>query len=239
MPNEKTKEKFITEAVEDYLKTIYTLCQEGSDEGKKERKGASTQKIAARLGVSAPGVTKMLHHLARHQLVEHTPYAPTVLTSLGEKIALELIRHHRLLELYLMESLGYGWEQVHAEAERLEHHISEGFEASIERLLGFPEYDPHGDPIPTRDGQMPRYITATLAAQADGVPLVVRRVTDENPELLCYLKERRLLPGTPVRIAEREPFGGALVVEVEGSRERISPEAAANVFVEVASVKDS
>lgn len=230
MPNEKTKEKFITEAVEDYLKTIYTLCQEGSAEGK----GASTQKIAARLGVSAPGVTKMLHHLAKHQLVEHTPYAPTVLTPVGEKIALELIRHHRLLELYLMESLGYGWEQVHEEAERLEHHISEGFEESIERLLGFPEYDPHGDPIPTRDGQMPRYATETLAAQADGVPLVVRRVTDENPDLLRYLKERRLLPGTPVWIAEREPFGGALVLDVDGTREHISPEAAGNVFVEVA-----
>ena len=235
MPNEKTKEKFITEAVEDYLKTIYALCQEGGPEDK----GASTQKIAARLGVSAPGVTKMLHHLARHELIEHAPYHGTTLTPLGEKVALELIRHHRLLELYLNKSLGFGWDQVHAEADRLEHHISEGFEESIERLLNFPEFDPHGDPIPTRDGQMPRYITATLAAQADGVPLVVRRVTDENPKLLCYLKERRLLPGTPVRIAEREPFGGALVVEVEGSRERISPEAAANVFVEIASVKDS
>ena len=229
MPNEKIKEKFITEAVEDYLKTIYSLCQESGPESK----GASTQKIAARLGVSAPGVTKMLHHLAKHQLVEHAPYAPTMLTLVGEKIALELIRHHRLLELYLMESLGYGWEQVHAEAEKLEHHISEGFEESIERLLGFPKYDPHGDPIPTRDGQMPRFATATLAAQADGVPLVVRRVTDENPDLLCYLKERRLLPGTPMRIAEREPFGGALVVEVGGTRERVSPEAAAHVFVEV------
>lgn len=234
MPNEKTKEKFITEAVEDYLKTIYTLCQEGRDEGK----GASTQKIAARLGISAPGVTKMLHHLAKHELIEHAPYQGTTLTPLGEKFALELIRHHRLLELYLTKSLGFGWEQVHAEADRLEHHISEGFEASIERLLDFPEFDPHGDPIPTRDGQMPKYITATLAAQADGVPLVVRRVTDENPELLCYLKERRLLPGTPVQIAEREPFGGALVVEVDGSRERISPEAASNVFVEIAGTRE-
>ena len=229
MPNEKTKEKYITEAVEDYLKTIYALCQEGGDEDK----GASTQKIAARLGVSAPGVTKMLHHLAKHDLIEHTPYQGTSLTPQGEKFALELIRHHRLLELYLNKSLGFGWEQVHAEAEKLEHHISEGFEASIERLLDFPEFDPHGDPIPTRDGQMPKYITATLAAQADGAALIVRRVTDENPDLLCYLKERRLLPGTPVRIAEREPFGGALVVDVDGSRERVSPEAAAHVFVEI------
>ena len=122
----------------------------------------------------------MLRHLAKHQLVAYTPYQPVHLTPIGEKIALETIRHHRLLELYLMESLGYGWEQVHSEAERLEHHISEEFEASIERLLGFPAFDPHGDPIPTRDGRMPPLVTATLAAQEDGARLVIRRVTDED-----------------------------------------------------------
>ena len=102
-----------------------------------------------RLGISNPGVTKMIHHLVKHQLVYHMPYPPVHLTPLGEKIALEFIRHHRLIELYLTESLGYGWEQVHDEAERLEQHISEEFEASIERLLGFPDFDPHGDPILT------------------------------------------------------------------------------------------
>jgi DtxR family Mn-dependent transcriptional regulator len=220
-----TTEKFLSESVGNYLKAIYTLCQ--------EERVASTQKIAVRLGVSNPGVTKMLRHLSKHRLVDHTPYQPVTLTPFGEKIALELIRHHRLIELYLMESLGYGWEQVHAEAEKLEHHISEEFEDSIERLLGFPEFDPHGDPIPTRDGKMPKPVTETLASQADGIPIIVRRVTDENPALLLYLKERHLLPGTQMRILEREPFEGSLLVEIAGSIARISPEAARNVFVEV------
>jgi DtxR family Mn-dependent transcriptional regulator len=227
------KEKFLSEAVGNYLKAIYHLCQEDED------KRASTQKIAARLCVSNPGVTKMLHHLAKHQLIQHTPYQPVCLTPVGEKIALELIRHHRLIELYLMENLGYGWEQVHEEAERLEHHISEAFEDSIERLLGFPQFDPHGDPIPTRDGRMPKPVTETLAAMPDGRSIVVRRVTDEDPALLRYLKERRLLPGTETKIIEREPFAGALLLEVAGRQERISLEAAKNVFVEVLETKAS
>ena len=215
---------FASEAVENYLKIIFQLCQVGD--------GASVQDIAESIRVSAPGVSKMLRHLAKHQLVAYTPYQPVHLTPVGEKIALETIRHHRLLELYLMEGLGYGWEQVHSEAERLEHHISEAFEASIERLLGFPAYDPHGDPIPTRDGQMPPLVTATLAAQEDGARLMVRRVTDEDEELLRYLGARGLRPGTAVLLVDREPFGGSLRLQVAGREERISPDAARNVFVE-------
>jgi len=218
-----------TAAVEDYVKTIYKL--------QTQTKTVSTSALAERTGTTAAAVTKMLKHLAQLHLVSYTPYHGARLSPLGEKIALEVIRHHRLLELYLAQAMGYSWDQVHEEAERLEHHISEGFEESIERLLGFPKFDPHGDPIPTRDGQMPQIVTATLAAQAEGVPLVVCHVSDENPDLLRYLKERRLLPGIPAQIMGREPFGGALLVEVDGSRERISPEAAANVFVEVASAK--
>jgi DtxR family Mn-dependent transcriptional regulator len=215
---------FATEAVQNYLKTIFQLCQKGS--------GASVQDIAESICVSAPGVSKMLRHLAKHQLVAYTPYKPVHLTPIGEKIALETIRHHRLLELYLMEGLGYGWEQVHSEAERLEHHISEEFEASIERMLGFPAYDPHGDPIPTRDGQMPPLVTATLAAEEDGARLIIRRVTDENEDLLRYLGERGLRPGTAILLVDREPFGGSLRLQVAGREERISPDAARNVFVE-------
>jgi len=219
-----SKEKFLSVAVENHLKTIYHLCQ--------ENKGASTQKIAARLGISDPGVTKMLHHLAKHQLIFHTPYQPVSLTPLGEKIALELIRHHRLIELYLTESLGYGWEQVHDEAERLEHHISEEFEASIERLLGFPHFDPHGDPIPTRDGILPPPVMATLDAQEVGARVVVRRVTDENAALLLYLGDCGLRPGTEARLLGREPFGGSLRLEIMGREQQVSPQAAQNVFVE-------
>ncbi|MBV9852618.1 MAG: metal-dependent transcriptional regulator [Armatimonadetes bacterium] len=218
------KANFASEAVENYLKAIYQICQ-GTE-------GAPVQDIAEQLGVSAPGVSKMLRHLAAHQLVRYTPYQPVHLTDLGEKIALETIRHHRLLELYLMESLGYGWEQVHSEAERLEHHISEEFEASIERLLGFPSFDPHGDPIPTRDGRMPPPVMVTLGAQEDGARLVVRRVTDEDGDLLRYLGERGLRPGTAVVILDREPFGGSLRLQVADREQRISPEAARHVFIE-------
>lgn len=212
-----------SESVQNYLKTICHLTVNG--------KPASTQDIAGQLGVSAPGVTKMLRHLAANNLIHYVPYQPVRLTESGERIALEVIRHHRLLELYLTDSLGYGWEEAHAEAERLEHYISEEFEASIDRLLGYPEFDPHGDPIPTRDGKMPPPVTQTLDSQADGARVTVRRVTDEDPALLRYLGERCLRPGTSVIIVEREPFGGSLLVEIGGRRERVSPMAAQNVFV--------
>jgi DtxR family Mn-dependent transcriptional regulator len=216
----------VSASMQNYLKSIYHLNAQGN--------GASVQDIAAHVGVSAPGVTKMLQHLVQHQLVEHVPYQPVYLTPLGEKIALETIRHHRLLELYLMEALGYGWEQVHSEAERLEHHISEDFEAAIERLLGDPEFDPHGDPIPTRDGRIAPPVTETLESQPDGTRVIVRRVTDEDSELLCYFAARNLRPGVLVLLLDREPFGGSLRVMVGEHEERISPEAARNVFVEMA-----
>ncbi|MGO8673324.1 MAG: metal-dependent transcriptional regulator [Capsulimonadaceae bacterium] len=213
-----------SEALENYLKCIYRLNASGVE--------ASVQEIAHRIVVSSPGVSKMLRHLAKHQLIDYRPYHPVKLTELGERVALEVIRHHRLLELYLTESLGYGWDQVHDEAERLEHHISEEFEDTIERMLGYPLFDPHGDPIPTRDGKMPVTPTATLESQADGVRLVVRRVSDEDSELLRYLGERGLRPGAAIELIDREPFGGSLHVLVMERHERISPTAARSVFVE-------
>lgn len=215
-----------SESVQNYLKAIYHLDP--------DRQGATAQALAASLGVSGPGVTKMLQYLDRHQLVEYARYQPVRLTPVGERIALEVIRHHRLLERYLVESLGYGWERVHAEAERMEHHISEDFEDCIERLLGFPTHDPHGDPIPTRDGIVPARITTTLEDQARGADMVVRRVDDEDPELLLYLGERGLRPGTPVRLVDREPFGGSLHLAAGGREVSVSPQAARHVFVELA-----
>ena len=216
--------KVTSEAAQNYLKAIYQLGYLGE--------AVSAQQIAQQLRVSAPGVTKMLRHLAEHQLIEYTPYQPVCLTKTGIKIALEVIRHHRLLETYLTESLGYGWEQVHAEAEKLEHHISEEFEDAIERLLGFPTHDPHGDPIPSRDGILPKPVTETLQEQMAGVTVVVCRVTDEDQALLRYLGERRLRPGAVVQIVAREPFGGSLSLLVQGQDLRVSPEAARHVFVE-------
>ena len=179
-------------------------------------------------------MTKMLRYLSAHDLIVYAPYKPVFLSEKGERIALEVIRHHRLLELYLVESLGFGWEQVHAEAEKLEHHISEDFEATIERLLGYPQFDPHGDPIPTRDGKLPPPVLDNLDGQDIGALLVVRRVSDEDPALLLYLGERGLCPGAKVHILSREPFGGPLCVEIEGNTQFITPHAARNVFTEFA-----
>lgn len=216
--------KIISETTENYLKAIYHLC--------REEDGFSTQSLAERLGVSSPAVTKMLRQLAANQFITYEPYHAVSLTPLGEEIALEVIRHHRLLELYLVETLGFGWDQVHDEAERLEHHISEEFEARIERILGFPAFDPHGDFIPARDGTVPPLVTDTLDAQAGPARMVVRRVADENSALLVYFAERGLRPGASVRLLDREPFGGALRLEVAGQEHRVTPEAARSVFVE-------
>jgi DtxR family Mn-dependent transcriptional regulator len=211
-------------SVEDYIKGIYKARLE-TDE-------VTTQDLASRVGVTAPAVSKMLKRLTELRLVEHTPYQSVRLTPAGEKMALEIIRHHRLLELYLVQALGYGWDEVHAEAERLEHHISEAFEERIDALLGHPVACPHGDPIPTRDGVVPPVTRHTLAQQQAPAALTIRRVRDEDAELLRHLKKLGLLPGTAIEFLEQEPFGGAFVVRVGGEQVRVAPQAAEQIFVE-------
>src|SRR5579871_6019868 len=144
-------------SVEDYIKTIYAA--------QVDTENVTTQDVAARVHVSAAAVSKMLKRLTELRLVTHTPYHGVRLTEAGEKMALEIIRHHRLLEVYLMQALGYGWDEVHQEAERLEHHISEAFEDRIDALLGYPTNCPHGDPIPTREGILMATADSPLAEQ--------------------------------------------------------------------------
>ena len=175
----------LSPAVEDYLKAIYKL--QGADT-------ASTTDIARTMNVSSASVTNMLKRLADMKLVEYQSYRGVTLTRAGEKIALEIIRHHRLLELYLKEVMGYGWEQLHEEAEHLEHHISEAFESKLEELLGFPTHDPHGDPIPTREGEIIQAADEPLSEIAVGQTVIVQRVSDVDPELLHYLEELGLMP---------------------------------------------
>lgn len=213
----------VSPSIEDYLKAIYNA---GSEAGE-----TSTQDLAGRLQVSAPAVSKMLRRLADLNLVTHTPYQGVQLTESGLKMALEIIRHHRLIELYLVQALGYGWDEVHNEAERLEHHISEEFEERIDALLGHPSSCPHGDPIPTRDGFVAEVSTQTLARQTAPGPLTIARVRDEDSALLRHLKELGLLPGTAIELVEQEPFGGAFVVRVAGREVRVAPGAAAQIFV--------
>ena len=210
-------------SVEDYIKAIYKAGQDSSE--------VSTLDVAARMQVSAAAVSKMLKRLTELRLVDHAPYHGVHLTPAGEKMALEIIRHHRLLELYLVQALGYEWDEVHEEAERLEHHISEEFEERIDALLGHPTACPHGDPIPTRDGLIAQVSTLTLAQQHTPAALTIRRVADEDAALLRHLKQLGLLPGTAIEFVEQEPFGGAFLVRVGGTIARVAPQAAEHIFV--------
>jgi len=210
-------------SVEDYIKAIYTAQNAATH--------VTTQELAERMRVSAPAVSKMLKRLTQLRLALHTPYHGVKLSETGEKMALEIIRHHRLLERYLTEALGYSWEDVHAEAERLEHHISEEFEERIDALLGHPTTCPHGDPIPTRDGVIVATDDYALSQQNAPAPLTIRRVRDTDANLLRHLKELGLLPGTAIEFVEQEPFGGAYLVRVGGKSVRGAPQAAQQIFV--------
>jgi DtxR family Mn-dependent transcriptional regulator len=181
----------LSQAVEDYLKTIYKLHSGGA---------VTTTEIARSLGVSSASVTNMVKKLAQSGFLTHQSYRGVVLTAAGEKIALEIIRHHRLLETYLREIMGYGWEQMHAEAEHLEHHISEEFEDRLDEMLGYPTHDPHGDPIPTRDGTIIPTDGSPIFGFAEGDRIRIVRVPDDDPELLHRLEHANLLPGAEVGI---------------------------------------
>ncbi|HEU4753420.1 MAG TPA: metal-dependent transcriptional regulator, partial [Armatimonadota bacterium] len=187
--------------------------------------------VAARLGVSAPAVTKMVKRLQELKLVAPARSPELVLTAAGEKIALEIIRHHRLLETYLVEALGYTWDRVDEEAEKLEHVISEEFEDRIDELLGFPTRDPHGDPIPTREGHVPLDDFHTLADLEPGRAAIVRRVSDRDAEMLRYIGGLGLYPDTAVEMLSREPFGGPLHVRVSGKERAIGRELAGHILV--------
>jgi DtxR family Mn-dependent transcriptional regulator len=215
----------LTESVQDYLKAVWKL---GRDEP------ASTSAIAEELGVSAASATAMLKRLDALGLVEHERYHGARLTPAGERIALEVVRHHRLLELYLMEHLGLGWDEVHAEAERLEHHLSEELEARIDAALGHPTRDPHGDPIPSPELVLASEEARCLGDVDSGDVAIVRRVPDSDPALLRYLAELGLVPEREVRIVERAPFDGPVTIEVEGARHAIARQLATSIEVEPA-----
>jgi DtxR family Mn-dependent transcriptional regulator len=210
-------------AIQDYLKEIYKLQSEGGR--------ATTTAIARRMGVAPSSVTSMLKKLAALDLVEHAPYRGVELSEAGTQIALEVIRHHRLLEQYLAETLGLGIDAVHAEADRLEHVISEELEARIDEQLGFPTHDPHGDPIPDAGLNVDRTALRSLEALAPGEEATVRRIPDGDAELLRYLAGLMLVPGRKVVMRRSEPFGGPLTVDVAGSEHAISRELAGRIGV--------
>jgi len=212
-----------TEAVEDYLKTIYLV--------ETERGAVTTVELAARMKISAPSVTGMLKKLAELKLVKHEPYHGAVLTAAGRKIALEVIRHHRLLELYLAEALGYSWDKVHDEAEKLEHHISEEFEDKIAALLGDPVTDPHGDPIPAKDGTIPPQNTVRLPDADAGESVLVTRVTAQNAEQLTYLGSLGIRPKANVTLVAKAPFDGPVHLRVGTASHHVGLNLARHIFI--------
>jgi DtxR family transcriptional regulator, Mn-dependent transcriptional regulator len=213
----------LSESIQDYLKTIYELRHENDQP-------ATTNELAARLNVAAASVTGMLKKLADMKLVDYERYQGAVLTPGGEKIALEVIRHHRLIELYLTEAMGYSWDQVHAEADKLEHAISEAFEDKISSMLGDPKVDPHGDPIPAKDGTVAASSRHTLLEARAGSTVRIERVRDENPDLLRAVAELGLRPGTVVTVSSHDPSGVTITL-ANGEARAVNRQVAQSVFV--------
>jgi DtxR family transcriptional regulator, Mn-dependent transcriptional regulator len=214
-----------TEAVEDYAKAIYAL--QSQEEG-----AVGTSALAERLGVAPSSVTAMLKRLDELRLVRYEPYHGVTLTPAGERVALEVIRHHRLIEAFLADALQMPWDRVHDEAEVLEHYISEELERRIAEKLGNPSLDPHGDPIPTPDLALAADLTTALERLAAGDTATFARVSDSDPEMLRYLAERGIRPGAELRVIEVQPFGGPVTVEVDGREHALGGRLAQKMRVE-------
>jgi DtxR family Mn-dependent transcriptional regulator len=188
-------------AVQDYAKAIYALERRSGEP-------VSTNALADRLGVTAASASSMVKRLDGLGLVAHVPYRGVQLTEAGERVALEVLRHHRLLEAYLAESLGVPWDRVHAEAEVLEHHLSEELEELIAAKLGHPTHDPHGDPIPSADLRIDEGSTQSLDGLQPGASGTFVRVSDADPAMLRYLSERGIAPGDRLEVLDKQPFDG-------------------------------
>ena len=219
----------LTRVIEDYLKTIYELTRAS------ER--ATTNQIAARMEVTPASVTNMIQKLAETDppLLDYRKHRGVQLTPEGERVALEIIRHHRLLEMFLHETLGYSWDEVHVEADRLEHVISEEMEERIAISLGNPQHDPHGDPIPSRDLQMPQSSAITLSQLRPSQQAQEKRVSDSDPDLLRFLSERGIEPAAQLEVLDYSPFDNNLQVQVVGEDEPVVLGAVitSQVFVEI------
>jgi DtxR family Mn-dependent transcriptional regulator len=213
-----------TRAQEDYLKALYNL--------RGDRQRVPTRDLAQRLGISSPSVSEMVTRLTAQGLVEHDRYHGQQLTREGRKIALELVRHHRLLEMFLVKVLGYAWDEVHEEADRLEHVISERMEERIFELLGRPELDPHGHAIPSLTGKVPSVSERPLSDSRPGERVVVQGVSDDDPVRLRELERRGLLPGTRIEVVEESQFESPIGVRIKGRRASVPLGLARAVFVE-------
>ncbi len=213
----------LSQAIQDYLKTIYKLEESGL---------VSTTAIAKELNISGASVTGMLKRLSTMKLVDYNSYKGVKLTTEGRKIALEIIRHHRLLELYLKEALGFSLEKVHDEACRLEHVISPEFIEKINEILGNPEFDPHGHPIPSKDGEINPNSELMLVSVVNGDKIVIKRLADHDSEMLSYFEKKGLIPNTELKIIDKAPFNGPITAFYNGETQIIGNEIARNIFIE-------
>ena len=213
-------------AIEDYLKAIYLLYQ--------DHEHVTTSQVAEHLGFAPPSVTGMLQKLAKLDLVSYAPYHGVTLTDRGQRIALEVLRHHRLLELFLVQALGYSWEEVHAEAEVLEHVISETFEARIAAHLGDPIVDPHGDPIPSSDGTLPTTPTRSLVDLVVGAVGEIAQITDQQPAHLCYFAALGLIPGARVTLLAHAPFDGPVTIGIDMATHHLDNRMARAILIHAA-----
>ena len=216
-----------TRAQEDYLKALYHLHG--------DQRPVPTRDLAQRLGISSPSVSEMVTRLSAQGLVEHDRYRGQQLTREGRKVALELVRHHRLLEMFLVQVLGYRWDEVHDEADRLEHVISERMEQRIFELLGRPELDPHGHAIPTLGGKVRPLSDRPLSECRVGEKVVVQGVSDDDPARLRELQRRGLVPGKRIEIVAASTYEGPIEVRIKGRRVPVPLGLARAVFVEAAS----
>ena len=214
-----------TESVQDYLKTIYEL--------EREQGKVATTVLAERLGVVPASVTGMIKKLASMNLVTHERYQGVVLTEAGERIALEVIRHHRLIERYLAEALGVPWDQVHDEAEKWEHVLSEAMEDRIDAVLGYPTTDPHGAPIPARNGTIAATSNTRLSDLQPGQSAVITEVSDHSSAMLRYLGSMDLYPGAEIHVTAVAPFGGPLTIRVGAAEYALGREVAGYIFVNI------
>jgi DtxR family Mn-dependent transcriptional regulator len=215
----------ISHAMQDYLKIIYELQEVGEP--------VTNSSVAECIGFAPASVTNMMKHLAKLDLVDHQPYNDVKLTPRGKKLALKIVRYHRLIEVFLTDVLNVPWDRVHAEAHQLEHAVSEYVADRIASLLKDPEVDPHGRPIPAKNGKVEREKITKLATIEPGKLTMIAEVDDENPELLRYLGHLGLYPNTTVKVLGHEPFGGSLRLLVDGIEQTLGIKAAEHVKVRV------
>ena len=212
----------LSRSVEDYLKVIYQLTQTGVP--------ASTTAIADALDLAAPSVSGMVKRLAEAGLVEHQPYKGVTLTRDGRHGALRMLRRHRVIETYLVSHLGYTWDNVHDEAENLEHAVSEDLVQRMSFMLGDPQFDPHGDPIPAADGRMVDVMTTALPDIGDGETVTISRVDTGSAERLRWLAGAGLVPGVRITVLDHQPFNGPITVSLDGERRVVGRELAVQLL---------